>query len=190
MKTLACCIGLGLLAATAAADPAADFVGTSPRSTNRSLATSSGSRFIEPVDIVAFRLDSQALDPAAQSQIVAVAQWMKDHPRQNVVLEGHTDRLGATEYNDDLGRRRAEMVRNHLIVNGIDPDRVVIAVYGEGGANRGIDQGDRKVVVYASNKPVNVIVHELLDDHEAHSVVWTNKGTVFSEAHGTWVGRL
>jgi len=190
MKTLACCLGLGLFAATAAADPAADFVGTSHRSTDRSLAASSGSRFIEPMDVVAFGLDSQALDPTAQSQIVAAAQWMKDHPRQRLVVEGHTDRLGNSEYNDDLGRRRAEMVRNHLIVNGIDPDRVVIAVFGEGGASRGIDESDRKVVLYASGKPVNVLVHEILDAHEAHSVVWTDKGTVFSEAHGTWVGRL
>ena len=142
------------------------------------------------MDSVAFGLDSQALDPTAQSQIVAVAGWMKDHPRQRLVVEGHTDRLGNTEYNDDLGRRRAEMVRNHLIVNGIDPDRIVIAVFGESGANRGVDENDRKVVMYASAKPVNVLVHDILDDHEAHSVVWTDKGTVFSEAHGTWIGRL
>jgi hypothetical protein len=115
---------------------------------------------------------------------------MKDHPRQRLVLEGHTDRLGNTEYNDDLGRRRAEMVRNHLIVNGVDPDRVVIAVYGEGGANRAIDRDDRKVVMYATAKPVSVVVHDLLDEHEAHAVVWTDKGTVFHESRGAWIGRL
>jgi outer membrane protein OmpA-like peptidoglycan-associated protein len=190
MKTLACCIGLGLLAATAAADPAADFVGTSHRTTDRSLAASSGSRFIEPVDTVAFALDSQALDATAQSQIAATAGWMKDHHHQRLVLEGHTDRIGNTEYNDDLGRRRAEMVRNHLIVNGIDPDRVVIAVFGESGARPTADRDDRKVVMYATMKPVSVVVHELLDAHEAHSVVWTDTGTVFHESRGTWIGRL
>jgi len=190
MKTLACCLGLGLFAATAAADPAADFVGTSHRSTDRSLAASSGSRFIEPMDIVAFALDSQALDPAAQAQIAGVAHWMKDHPSHRLVLEGHTDRLGNSEYNDDLGRRRAEMVRNHLIVSGVDPDRVVIAVFGEGGASPGVDESDRKVVIYASSKPVRALVDDVLDDHHAHWVVWTDKGTLFTEARGTWVGRL
>jgi len=187
MKTLAC-IGLSLIAATAAADPAADFVGNSARRTDRSLAASDGTRPIDPIDIVSFGFDSQALDPAAQAQIAGMATWMKDHPDMRLVLEGHTDRSGTRDYNDDLGRRRGEMVKNHLIASGIDGDRVVIAVYGEGGANRGIDHQDRKVVAYASDKSVGLIVHDILADDHAHQARWTANGTQFTEARGLWIG--
>jgi outer membrane protein OmpA-like peptidoglycan-associated protein len=189
MKTLAC-IGLGLVATAAAADPAADFVGTSHRTTDRSLAASDGQRPIDPMDIVAFSFDSQALDTAAQSQIARMATWMKDHGDQRLILEGHTDRSGARDYNDDLALRRAEMVRNHLNALGVDPDRVIIAVYGERGANRNVDSLDRKVVAYASNRSVGVIVHDILDDRAAREVRWTDKGTQFTEARGLVIGKL
>lgn len=186
MKTLAC-IGLSLIAATAAADPAADFVGNSARSTDRSLAASDATRPIDPIDIVSFGFDSQALDPAAQAQIAGMATWLKAHPNTRIVLEGHTDRSGTRDYNDDLGRRRAEMVKNHLIVNGVDGDRVVVAVYGEGGANRGVDHLDRKVVAWTSDKTVGMIVHDILADAHAHQVRWTNNGTQFTEARGLYI---
>lgn len=187
MKTLAC-IGLSLIAATAAADPAADFVGNTARSTDRSLAASDAAQPIDPMDIVSFGFDSQALDPAAQAQIASMATWMKAHGDSRLILEGHTDRSGSRDYNDDLGRRRAEMVRNHLVSNGVDGDRVVVAVYGEGGANRGVDSGDRKVVAYTSDKSVGLIVHDILNDRRSREVRWTNNGTQFTEARGLYIG--
>ena len=189
MKILAC-IGLGLVASAAAADPAADFVGSPQRTTDRSLSASDGTRPIEPMDIIAFGFDSQALDVAAQSQIATMASWMKDHPKHRLILEGHTDRSGSQDYNDDLALRRAEMVRNHLNALGVDPDRVVIAVYGERGANRHVDSLDRKVVAYASEQSIGVIVHDILDDRDARQVRWTDRGTQFTEARGLEIGRL
>jgi len=48
-----------------------------------------------------------------------------------IEVSGHADRSGASSYNDDLARKRAEMVRNALIAEGIDGSTISISSYGE-----------------------------------------------------------
>jgi OOP family OmpA-OmpF porin len=48
-----------------------------------------------------------------------------------VRVEGHTDSLGSEEYNQNLGRRRAETVRNYLVRGGVAPQRITVRSYGE-----------------------------------------------------------
>jgi OOP family OmpA-OmpF porin len=43
----------------------------------------------------------------------------------DVVVIGHTDRLGTDAYNDALSRQRAEVVRSALLTRGIAVDKVV-----------------------------------------------------------------
>ena len=44
---------------------------------------------------------------------------------QTISVEGHTDRLGSTEYNQTLSEERAESVKNYLVTSGnIDPTRI------------------------------------------------------------------
>ncbi len=47
-----------------------------------------------------------------------------------VLVEGHTDDLGSTQYNAWLSRKRAEAVRAALIVLGIPAERIRTAAYG------------------------------------------------------------
>lgn len=46
-------------------------------------------------------------------------------------IEGYTCDLGSTEYNLELSRRRAEAVRNHLLLLGVPPEVIEIHAYGE-----------------------------------------------------------
>lgn len=49
-----------------------------------------------------------------------------------VVVEGHTDRLGAEEYNQTLSLQRAEAVKAYLISNGrIDAGKISAVGKGE-----------------------------------------------------------
>jgi len=48
-----------------------------------------------------------------------------------VIIAGHTDNIGRPEYNLDLGRRRAQAVKNILVGSGIARDRLVVESYGE-----------------------------------------------------------
>jgi outer membrane protein OmpA-like peptidoglycan-associated protein len=162
-----------------------DFVVVKPaRNVDRTVVASEGIQPIEPLELVLFSLDSAALDPIALDQLDVLARWMKRYPEQNLVLEGHTDILGSDEYNTDLGKRRAMAVRDHLRSWGISGDRIVVAVFGERGAHACENAGDRKVVVFASDRPVRELAEVMLDHSRADSVAWMERGARLEETRG------
>jgi OOP family OmpA-OmpF porin len=51
---------------------------------------------------------------------------------QRVVIEGHTDAVGAELYNESLSQRRAQSVRRYLVtMHGIDAERLEAVGLGE-----------------------------------------------------------
>jgi outer membrane protein OmpA-like peptidoglycan-associated protein len=173
--------GLALADHYSAAPRGPDFVAaTPPRGVDRTLAASPGNQPIGPLELVMFGFDQTALDPAAVSQLDTLAAWMKHHPDQNVVIEGHTDRIGSAEYNDSLGARRATSVRAHLESWGVPSDRIIVATFGERGAHHEENSNDRRVVVFASNKDRQTLAHDVLENTRAVAVAWTDRGTKLS----------
>jgi outer membrane protein OmpA-like peptidoglycan-associated protein len=78
-----------------------------------------GTRSVENADRgfrIGFKINSAELDEFSKRQLEAVGGGMQDPHLQSYrfSIEGHTDDLGSTEYNDDLSLRRAEVVRNYL----------------------------------------------------------------------------
>lgn len=49
----------------------------------------------------------------------------------SVIIEGFTDDIGSEEYNDRLGLRRAESVRDYLVERGVAPERLSVVSFGE-----------------------------------------------------------
>ncbi|GEM_PF-332508 len=49
----------------------------------------------------------------------------------NVLIEGHCDERGTSEYNLVLGERRAQAVKNYLADLGVSPSRIKIISYGK-----------------------------------------------------------
>jgi len=70
-----------------------------------------------------------------KSETDAVLQAMtaifKEYPRANFSIEGHTDSDGAKTSNQLLSERRANAVRDYLIANGINADRLTAKGFGE-----------------------------------------------------------
>ncbi len=60
-----------------------------------------------------------------------VAQVFKDEPRIKVRIEGHTDSVGNDKFNQRLSDMRAKSVRDFLIKEGIEGDRLEAVGYGE-----------------------------------------------------------
>lgn len=58
-------------------------------------------------------------------------EWLKAHPSVKVLIEGHCDERGTTEYNLALGERRAKSTQNYLMVHGIQSDRIALISYGK-----------------------------------------------------------
>jgi peptidoglycan-associated lipoprotein len=82
-------------------------------------------------DRVFFGYDSYTLTPEAISQLELQAQWLRQYPSVNVIIEGHADERGTREYNLALGDRRANAAKNYLVSLGISPSRIDTISYGK-----------------------------------------------------------
>lgn len=69
--------------------------------------------------IVYFAGDSFQLVPAARTQLAAQAQWLRQHPELVVRIEGHANPLDTRGHALALGARRAQEVREYLILMGV-----------------------------------------------------------------------
>ena len=61
----------------------------------------------------------------------ASAAYLKANPNQLVLIEGHCDERGTTEYNLALGERRAKAAMNYLVSNGVEASRITTISYGK-----------------------------------------------------------
>lgn len=61
----------------------------------------------------------------------AISKFLKKNPNYFVYVEGHCDQRGTALYNMSLGSRRSNTVRNLLIENGIDLNRLHTVSYGK-----------------------------------------------------------
>jgi outer membrane protein OmpA-like peptidoglycan-associated protein len=73
---------------------------------------------------VLFATNQSALLPSAQERLNQVAQALNGGSTGAIVVEGYTDSTGSQQANEDLSRRRAESVRDYLISQGVDKDRI------------------------------------------------------------------
>ncbi len=77
-----------------------------------------------------FNSDEWMIIPGSGKVLDEVAQMMLNAPKR-YEIQGHTDERGENDYNMELGRRRAEAIRNILMAYGIDGDRLETKSYGE-----------------------------------------------------------
>lgn len=78
-----------------------------------------------------FATDSAQVNPGLMPEIERIARVMRDYPQTLIRVEGHTDSTGSEAYNMQLGQRRADSVRNLLIQNRVDAQRMDAVSYGE-----------------------------------------------------------
>lgn len=80
---------------------------------------------------VFFPYDSSTLNSAAQRALDASAEWLRQNSQFRLRIEGHCDERGTEQYNLALGDRRANAVREYLMIVGISADRLRTISYGE-----------------------------------------------------------
>lgn len=78
-----------------------------------------------------FDFDRSAIKPEYKPVLEGNAKWMRNHSNTNVVIEGHCDERGSTEYNIALGWRRARSAQDYMVSLGISPTRLVTKSFGE-----------------------------------------------------------
>ena len=72
---------------------------------------------------VLFDTGQATLKPGADRALDRLAQFLKDSPGTDVLIEGHTDSVGSDDYNRALSQRRAQAVADELSARGISRDR-------------------------------------------------------------------
>ena len=80
---------------------------------------------------ILFDVDEAELTPGGELQVARLADALRQMPDRNLLIEGHTDSTGTDAYNLDLSQRRASAVEGLLLIQGVDPTRVVTRGYGE-----------------------------------------------------------
>lgn len=79
-----------------------------------------------------FAFDQYAIRSGHISVLEKNAELLKEtYNASNVLIEGHCDERGTGEYNLELGKRRAQAVKEYLIDLGVEASRIQIASYGK-----------------------------------------------------------
>jgi OmpA-OmpF porin, OOP family len=85
-----------------------------------------------PVSFVLyFLVDTDEFTPASKQVVGQIFDEIASRPAPEIVVIGHTDRVGSVPYNDALSLRRAERVRDELVKLGIPLARISVAGRGK-----------------------------------------------------------
>ena len=82
-------------------------------------------------DKVFFAFDSAEVTKPMHDDLVAQSLYMKKNRDVDIVIEGHCDERGSTEYNLALGALRAGNAAHAIIKEGIEPERIQTISYGK-----------------------------------------------------------
>jgi peptidoglycan-associated lipoprotein len=80
---------------------------------------------------VFYDFDRSELRADAVEQLKTNANWIQANTANNVIIEGHCDERGTSEYNLALGERRANSARDYIVNLGVAPARLKTVSYGE-----------------------------------------------------------
>jgi peptidoglycan-associated lipoprotein len=87
--------------------------------------------FKQNMKSIYFDYDKAEVRPDQVAPLQANIAWLKSHPGFKFTIEGNGDERGSEEYNLGLGDRRANVVKDFLIKEGIDPSSIRTISYGE-----------------------------------------------------------
>lgn len=82
-------------------------------------------------DMVYFAGNSHGINAAGQTTLVAQARWLLANPAIRARIEGHADDRTPRDYALALGERRADAVRDFLVLQGVQAARLTIISWGK-----------------------------------------------------------
>ncbi len=80
---------------------------------------------------ILFDFDKATLQQASAKQLQDVLMLLHTNSDLRLEIQGHTDDDGSADYNLQLSHRRAESVRQYLLLFGVEPSRLQAKGYGE-----------------------------------------------------------
>lgn len=105
-------------------------------------------------NIIAFDFDSYELKNEYNEGIDEICKYLNKNQDINLIIEGHSDSSGDSNYNIYLSENRAKAIFDKLVDKGIDKDRLRYIGYGSTHSS-GYNDKDRKcqfVIINNSNE--------------------------------------
>ena len=84
-----------------------------------------------PLGDVFFDYDMSEIRADARGPLQMNADWMKKWTGTQIMLEGHSDSRGTSEYNLALGSRRANTIRDYMVSLGVPATRITVVSKGK-----------------------------------------------------------
>ncbi len=101
-----------------------------------------------------FGFDSFELTPGTRESLTGLASTLNKYEDTNILIEGHTDKAGADDYNMTLSKKRSEAVASYLQQLNVAKSRLTTVGYGEDQPVSANDNENRRVevAIYANKK--------------------------------------
>jgi peptidoglycan-associated lipoprotein len=90
---------------------------------------------------VYFAFDRDSVTAAERPKLQAAKDYLDKNPQYRLLLEGHCDWRGTSEYNLGLGDHRASAAKKYLISIGVSPDKLETLSKGSEEAKKNADDG-------------------------------------------------
>lgn len=80
---------------------------------------------------ILFETNEAKVAEASKTRLEQLASVLKKYPDTYILIEGHTDASGSTQYNEKLSKKRADAVADYLSDQDIADNRLITKWYGE-----------------------------------------------------------
>lgn len=80
---------------------------------------------------VFFDYDSFVIKDEYKPMVTAHSRYLTANPKQKITIEGNTDERGSREFNIALGQKRADSVRQMMVLLGVKEDQIETVSFGE-----------------------------------------------------------
>jgi len=107
---------------------------------------------------VFFDYDSFVIKDEYKPMVTAHSRYLVANRAQKITIEGNTDERGSREYNIALGQKRADSVRQMMVLLGVKEDQIETVSFGEekprnqGHDEAAFSQNRRSDIRYAGDK--------------------------------------
>lgn len=105
---------------------------------------------------VLFEVNRSTLRSEHFAALNSIVDYLVSNPNRSVTISGHTDNTGNEKHNLTLSKKRADVVAEYLVNNGVDVERVETSGLGSSKpiADNTTDQGKKK------NRRVELLIHD------------------------------
>ncbi|MCM2130676.1 peptidoglycan-associated lipoprotein Pal [Larsenimonas rhizosphaerae] len=138
-KTLAAALSFAMIAGCSSGGGTQDGAGSGMSSGSSTISGDSSQSMdgqnmnvqMPSVMTVYFNFDQDTIQSQYEQVLNGHAAYLKANQNASVVLQGYADERGTREYNLALGERRANAVKQYLVMQGVPASQMEVVSYGE-----------------------------------------------------------